>query len=853
MTTNMSLHSNAVASMASRPRVRGKSLWIGEQKFLVKGVTYGTFHADENGAEFHDREKVDQDFKAMARHGINSVRVYTPPPGWLLDIATAHGLHVMVGLPWEQHVTFLQNSKRAADIVERVRQGVRSCAGHSAVLAYAIGNEIPASIVRWHGPKAIEGFLRRLYEAAKAEDPDGLVTYVNFPTTEYLKLPFVDLNCFNVYLETPESLAVYLARLQNLGGEKPLLMAEVGLDSQRNGESKQADTMRWQIRTTFEAGCSGTFVFAWTDEWHRGGFDIDDWDFGLTDRERNPKPALSAVADAFAAAPFPEATGWPKISVVVCSFNGSRTIGETLEHLTKLNYPDYEVIVVNDGSTDSTEEIARRYEDIHLITVPNGGLSRARNLGMNAAIGQIVAYIDDDAYPDPDWLRYLAHTFLSNDFAGVGGPNLPPPEDGEIADCVAAAPGGPAHVLLTDKVAEHIPGCNMAFRRDNLREIGGFDPRFRVAGDDVDVCWRLQARGWQLGFHPSAVVWHHRRPSIRTYWKQQKGYGKAEALLKEKWPEKYNAPGHLSWSGRVYGAVTVPFIGAVSRVYHGVWGSAAFQSLYEVAPGSWSSVPLMPEWFLVLALLFTVGSFGLLWPPTLAAWGLFAAGVGLSVAQSLKNGFSKREFRFKQRLLTSFLHGTQPLARLAGRLRYGIVPWNLRGAESFAAPVPREVTVWSTEWREQTEWLEMIERQLRGKGAITYRGGPYDRWDLKVQSGLAGGTEMTLAVEEHGAGRQFLRIRLRPYCVRGFGFLTAAVTSSTAAAAWDGAPLAAVLGLGTIAAALFARIVVEAGCARAGAVGTVRAFDESNSGREVIGREQPQDLVSQPSTSSIAE
>jgi hypothetical protein len=86
----------------------------------------------------------------------------------------------MVGLPWEQH-GFLRARRTAADIEKRVRAAVRTCAGHPALLAYAIGNEIPASIVRWAGPRAVEGFLERLYETVKAEDPGALCTYVNFP------------------------------------------------------------------------------------------------------------------------------------------------------------------------------------------------------------------------------------------------------------------------------------------------------------------------------------------------------------------------------------------------------------------------------------------------------------------------------------------------------------------------------------------------------------------------------------------------------------------------------------------------------------------------------------------------
>src|SRR5262249_62409958 len=123
-------------------------------------------------------------------------------------------------------------------------------------------------IVRWQGRRRVERFLERLYRATKAEDPDGLVTYVNYPTTEYLHLSFLDIVCFNVYLEQRDQLDAYLARLQNIAGERPLIIAEVGLDSARNGESTHADVLAWQLRTTFAAACSAAVLFAWTVEWY---------------------------------------------------------------------------------------------------------------------------------------------------------------------------------------------------------------------------------------------------------------------------------------------------------------------------------------------------------------------------------------------------------------------------------------------------------------------------------------------------------------------------------------------------------------------------------------------------------
>src|SRR4029453_5116564 len=184
---------------------------------------------------------------------------------------------VMIGLPWEQHVNFLDDRVRAERILRDMRQDLRRLAGHPAVLCYAGGNEIPASIVRWYGKARVERFIGRLCAAVKSEDPDALVTYVNFPTTEYLELPFLYFVAFNVYLETKDRLSSYLARLQNLVGERPLVMSELGLDSRRNGETQQAESLDWQIETAFEAGCAGVFVFAWTDEWFCGGNDITDW------------------------------------------------------------------------------------------------------------------------------------------------------------------------------------------------------------------------------------------------------------------------------------------------------------------------------------------------------------------------------------------------------------------------------------------------------------------------------------------------------------------------------------------------------------------------------------------------
>jgi O-antigen biosynthesis protein len=813
--------SSGVAAPIARPQVRGKFIFVGNEKLYIRGVTYGTFHPDAAGNFYPSPEITSRDFAAMVANEINAVRTYTVPPRWLLDLAAEYGLWVMVGLPWEQHIAFLDDRKRVRSLEQRIRASVRSCAGHPALLCYAIGNEIPAGIVRWYGRHRVERFLARLYRIAKREDPDSLVTYVNYPTTEYLQLRFVDFVCFNVYLEQQNRLAAYIARLQNLAGDRPLVLAELGLDSRRNGKQKQAEILDWQLRTTFASGCAGTFVFAWTDEWYRGGYDIDDWDFGITDRQRRPKPALNTARQAFAQVPFP-ALSFPTISVVVCSYNGSHTIRDTLAGLAQLEYPHYETIVVDDGSTDNTAAIVSEY-DVRLIRTPQSGLSHARNVGMQAATGEIVAYIDDDAYPDPHWLTYLAITFMETSHVGVGGPNLPPPEDGMVAQCVANAPGGPSHVLLSDQEAEHIPGCNMAFRKSCLEAIAGFDPQFRTAGDDVDICWRLQEQGWTIGFSPAAVVWHHRRNSVWRYWKQQQGYGKAEALLEQKWTDKYNILGHLTWSGRIYGPSVMYGLSVQERVFYGTWGSALFQSIYQPMPGTLRTLLLMPEWYLVVMVLVGLSLLGgVLWTPmwlisplALVAIAATLIQVGRSAAQAKFPNQPKSRFdRWRRYSLTAVLYLLQPLARLKGRFRYGLQPWRWYGMSNLALPLARVATLWSASWHAPQSWLTSIETAIQSAGHRVQRGGNFDPWDLEVPGGLFGSNRLLMAIEEHGGGQQLVRLRTWSRWSK-LGWMLFFLFVGLTVAAWIDSAWSAVAKLGAIALLLLLRSLYESAVASA--------------------------------------
>src|SRR5206468_3683263 len=143
-----------------------------------------------------------------------------------------------------------------------------------------------------------------------------------------------------------------------------------------------------------ERGVAGTCVFSWTDEWWVGDGPVEGWHFGLTRADRSPRPALDVAARWNRRTVADVLEAWPSMSVVICAYNAEATLDECLRHTSALDYPGLEVLVVDDGSTDATARIAASHLRATLLTIPHAGLSVARNIGRQAARGDIVAFLD---------------------------------------------------------------------------------------------------------------------------------------------------------------------------------------------------------------------------------------------------------------------------------------------------------------------------------------------------------------------------------------------------------------------------------------------------------------------------
>ncbi|MGW9332739.1 glycosyltransferase [Bosea sp. NPDC055594] len=207
-------------------------------------------------------------------------------------------------------------------------------------------------------------------------------------------------------------------------------------------------------------------------------------------------------------------------SIVINTYNRAVALKDTLASLNGLQYDNFEVIVVNGPSTDATASLMTSYEGkVKLLSCPDANLSMSRNIGIEAASGDIVAFIDDDAAPHPTWLEELALCYADKRVGGVGGFTVD--NSGinyqackTICDRFGNAfsmsaffderplcfSGSPAYPSLL--------GTNSSFRLDVLKEVGGFDHTFRYFLDETDVCLRVVDAGYQIVYAPQAIVYH---------------------------------------------------------------------------------------------------------------------------------------------------------------------------------------------------------------------------------------------------------------------------------------------------------------------------------------------------------
>jgi glycosyltransferase involved in cell wall biosynthesis len=253
----------------------------------------------------------------------------------------------------------------------------------------------------------------------------------------------------------------------------------------------------------------------------------------------------------------------PKLSVVICSLNGAAGVDRCIRSLAMQTVrSSLELIVVDDGSTDTTSDVARAHAAKLVRHATNLGLAAARNSGLDAATAPIVAFLDDDCEPEPQWAEQLQASYQEG-VIGVGGPILPgarrgfmlgylqrhnplTPQESSLAKSNKLLYRlylylGRQWAQTQDLTRRHVysfAGANMSFRRQALIDAGRFDARFRFGAEELDFCMRA-ARVFPFGqllFVPEVRVVHHFQASVRDTLRRSRAYGRGAARLYRKWP-----------------------------------------------------------------------------------------------------------------------------------------------------------------------------------------------------------------------------------------------------------------------------------------------------------------------------
>lgn len=791
-------------------RTSGKFFRLGEEKWLLKGIAYGPF---EGPGGYPPEAVARQDAQHMASLGFNVVRVYMPPPRWFCEACAEAGLRLLVGWPWPSHTDFLRSRARRVALLEEARAVYEALRGYPAILGFIVGNEVPAMLVRWMGRRRVRGFLEKLIALGRRIHPEALFAYATFPSTEYLTPRNADFFACNIYLEEREAFARYVERLHHVAGDKPLVISEFGLDTQRHGEAKQAEVLSWAWDTALRAGVAGQVVFSFTDEWFNDGRPMTEWSFGLVTAKRKEKKACAAMREWLLDRERPGLTlaewrfrYWPRFSVIICTHNGSRTLRQALESLRRVTWRDFEVLLIDDGSSDEDVAfIAQQFPEVRMYRLQHVGLSAARNFGAEQAAGEVLVYLDDDATADEDWLTWLAVCFQDERVGAAGGPNIAPPAIGATENAIMCAPGSPAHVMLNDTEAEHLPGCNLAVRKRVWEEVGGFDERYRTAGDDVDFCWRVLEHGHRLRFHPAAMVWHERRRTARAYLRQQTGYGRAEALLIAQHRHRFGKLGGARWHGRIYEPAAAT---GGTFLYQGMFGLAPYQFLYTAPRATWQEVVLSPLWValgLVLAgLTWWSGWLGGLLVPWLAL-PLAASWRQVREAQ-LPAGVSRRGVRSS--LVLFGLSLVQPVvrgwARWKGCLKQRVFPQGPWIGAAWRNAAPRlgravaERAWWTAHGRDRGVLLAALSEAFAQTPWRPCFGDEWADWDVVIEPSRWWRVHVVTVTEYHQQGGCLTRLRLHSrarWGTRWCGIGTALVVAGLAVYQWNWGVIAVAVSL----------------------------------------------------------
>jgi glycosyltransferase involved in cell wall biosynthesis len=772
-------------------QVHGKFLSKSGSKFFFKAM-----RLDDVGStlDFDAKLKLRRRMEALKGAHTTGLILTQANAQPALDIAAQAGLFAIIEL--SASTEEIIDRRKWRTVLSRFSHEANVLGSHPALAGFLISCPITADWIRAHGVDLVRMRLGQALEVLEHGAPDKIRSIKIRPETRALSMFEEDVIFAEVPALEPLELHDFITSIHIVAENRPVII-EFAAASPGQDEA---------VAMAFGTGAAGVVAPAVPAPASATSLNVR----MLQAADLMPFVSLNGTCP-------PKPASVPMVSVVICAYNAERTMRQCLESLRKLDYPNFEVVIVDDGSRDNTAAISMDFPEFRLVRQPNKGLSFARNVGMQAARGEIIAYTDSDCVVDPHWLTLMARAMEQGGFDGCGGPNLSPHEDGRIEACCSASPGAPCHVLVGDTRAEHLAGCNMVFARAALEKVGGFDAQFTTAGDDVDVCWRMIDAGLKIGFCASAFVWHFRRNTIKAYYGQQRGYGRAEAMLYARYPARFNSLGQIAWRGTIPGLARTYPGGGRKRMF---WGAATLgtQRVFDPALTMARVIPQTMEW--------TAGWTVALVASILLGWSAIPAAAMLALGPmwALYYGWhaplEKCHQSFSSRMLIAYLAYTGSMVRATtryktrARILAGLDSEQMIRQRPTVSLARRSVRLnyWNEEYVSRDSILDrMFKLFARGRHAAIIDLG-WNDYDFEVRPGAWTRIEIKSADEEHGGMRLKNLVEARVRCSR----LSKIALALGAAAA----VIAAIAGASELALAL-------AAMSAAGAVALISEMIES--------------------------
>lgn len=221
------------------------------------------------------------------------------------------------------------------------------------------------------------------------------------------------------------------------------------------------------------------------------------------------------------------------ISIIIPVRNEEATIERCMLVIERLNYPKdkIEIIVVDDGSTDRTLEILKKFKGVQIICAHGVGPSKARNIALQRSKGKFIAFTDGDCVVDRDWINELLKGFYSDDIVSVGGDQRAPENGSKFGRKVnhflktIGFLGGYTKWATSMVEVKHNPTCNSMYRREIFEKVGYFNEHL-WPGEDMELDQRIRKKNLKIVYNPAAIVYHYRPSNIRGFVSMTYRYGK---------------------------------------------------------------------------------------------------------------------------------------------------------------------------------------------------------------------------------------------------------------------------------------------------------------------------------------